>query len=313
MEDDFDDLGTGSGGRSQGAQNYSNSEMSMIAQLMLKHKPIGPAEWKVMLQEYNEWAEANGFTSREYLPMKSKWNKMAQMKPPTGSGERAQAIELALEAAAAIEDKAGGSSLQDDDGNDEVEVYDQPPPHASGSRDPPPSAQPRASSSRSRVDDTQVLTKAYRVDPITAASEPRPRRNARASTAQSMADTMATAFDPELQAKRDSTRLGQMMELNYVNHLQDENRRLRERQDQLTHENMELRIQATVNNQRGSRKRRRRRRSPSTSSSSSSSSSEDDDRGRRSRKHKRRDKGKARARTPSCTPTPPAFPDSLSK
>ena len=65
--------------------NFTDVELSAIAQLAMKYLPVDQSEWIPLAEEYNEWAVEMGFQKRTSSSLSKKARKLSLGKP-TGGG-----------------------------------------------------------------------------------------------------------------------------------------------------------------------------------------------------------------------------------
>lgn len=66
-----------------GSANYSDSELKALLDVMEESDPLGNKDWALVLTKYNEYAHEKERLLREKDGLKTKLDKLVQLKKPT--------------------------------------------------------------------------------------------------------------------------------------------------------------------------------------------------------------------------------------
>ncbi|KAJ7195966.1 hypothetical protein GGX14DRAFT_323982, partial [Mycena pura] len=173
-------------GRQPGSSNYSSKDVTALLDLVEEHLPLGGKRWKTIGKEFNKWARSASRPERQEKALENKYKSLLKTKKPTGDAERPPTVKRALEIENLILERAGARNLSDDSEFDEEDFSS-------------------SSSSSDEDDDTNKRPKARTAIARRAPSPQLPPRKPRASTTNLM-QTIASAFDPNKQQRRDEAR-----------------------------------------------------------------------------------------------------------
>ncbi|ETI50727.1 hypothetical protein F443_05776 [Phytophthora nicotianae P1569] len=72
------------GGRASGSEGYSITDIDKVVDCVRSVKPIGANEWEEVLEQYQQYAAANGRAVRNLISIKKKFQSLINAKEPTG-------------------------------------------------------------------------------------------------------------------------------------------------------------------------------------------------------------------------------------
>ncbi|ETO63888.1 hypothetical protein F444_18479 [Phytophthora nicotianae P1976] len=72
------------GGRASGSEVYSITDIDKLVDCVRSVKPIGANEWEEVLEQYQQYAAANGRAVWNLISIKKKFQSLINAKKPTG-------------------------------------------------------------------------------------------------------------------------------------------------------------------------------------------------------------------------------------
>lgn len=100
------------GGRT-GAPNYSNEDIDTLLDVVEEVEPLGSNQWAMVEKNYNEWGENNDRPYRDMDSLKGKFDKLANVKKPTGNPSCPDNVRRAKRIARDILAKCNAHSVGD--------------------------------------------------------------------------------------------------------------------------------------------------------------------------------------------------------
>lgn len=102
-----------SGGRSYGHKNYTTREIDQLA-IVEEIEPMGSNMWKQVWDQYEQWANANGYPVRNQPGIKQKFGRLSGENKQTGDPHCPSPVRCAKHIARAILVRAQAATLEDD-------------------------------------------------------------------------------------------------------------------------------------------------------------------------------------------------------
>ncbi|ETP20504.1 hypothetical protein F441_05782 [Phytophthora nicotianae CJ01A1] len=102
------------GGRASGSEGYSITDIDKVVDCVRSVKPIGANEWEEVLEQYQQYAAANGRAVRNLISIKKKFQSLINAKEPTGDPDCPEYVRDARE----VQDLNAEKTEHDDDIDD---------------------------------------------------------------------------------------------------------------------------------------------------------------------------------------------------